>query len=57
MDLNMPLPLKDCPTCEGTGVMCCSECKDKLQIRISADDVRFLFLICCLFSFFNARLI
>uniref|UniRef100_A0A2P2KZM1 AtTam37 zinc finger domain-containing protein n=1 Tax=Rhizophora mucronata TaxID=61149 RepID=A0A2P2KZM1_RHIMU len=39
MDLNMPLPLKDCPTCEGTGVMCCSECKDKLQIRISADDI------------------
>ncbi|KAG6793828.1 hypothetical protein POTOM_003052 [Populus tomentosa] len=38
MDLNMPLPSKDCPTCDGTGVMSCPECKNKLQVRISADD-------------------
>ncbi|XP_048235202.1 uncharacterized protein LOC8265315 [Ricinus communis] len=39
MDLNMPLPSKDCPTCDGTGVMGCPECKHKLQVRISADDI------------------
>ncbi|KAJ6770378.1 EMBRYO DEFECTIVE 2737 [Salix purpurea] len=39
MDLNMPLPSKDCPTCDGTGVMSCPECKNKLQVRISADDI------------------
>ncbi|XP_065862104.1 uncharacterized protein [Euphorbia lathyris] len=39
MDLNLPLPSKDCPTCDGTGVMSCPECKDKLQVRISADDI------------------
>ncbi|KAF9666766.1 hypothetical protein SADUNF_Sadunf16G0262800 [Salix dunnii] len=38
MDLNLPLPSKDCPTCDGTGVMSCPECKNKLQVRISADD-------------------
>ncbi|CAI0440915.1 unnamed protein product [Linum tenue] len=36
---NMPLPSKDCPDCDGTGVMGCPECKDKLQVRISADDI------------------
>ncbi|GJV17528.1 hypothetical protein Tco_1362851 [Tanacetum coccineum] len=39
MDLNVPLPSKDCETCDGSGVMKCPECKDKLQIRISADDI------------------
>ncbi|KAI9083581.1 hypothetical protein K1719_034523 [Acacia pycnantha] len=34
-----PLPSKDCPSCDGTGVMSCPECKHKLQIRISADDI------------------
>ncbi|KAK4851333.1 hypothetical protein QYF36_014211 [Acer negundo] len=39
IDLNTPLPSKDCPTCDGTGVMGCTECKHKLQVRISADDI------------------
>lgn len=39
IDLHTPLPSKDCPTCDGTGVMKCPECKNKLQIRISADDI------------------
>uniref|UniRef100_A0A2N9EUI4 AtTam37 zinc finger domain-containing protein n=1 Tax=Fagus sylvatica TaxID=28930 RepID=A0A2N9EUI4_FAGSY len=39
MDLHVPLPSKDCPTCDGTGVMGCPECKHKLQVRISADDI------------------
>ncbi|KAI7980467.1 hypothetical protein LOK49_Contig143G00006 [Camellia lanceoleosa] len=39
MDLHVPLPSKDCPSCDGSGVMKCTECKDKLQIRISADDI------------------
>ncbi|KAE8733619.1 putative catalytic [Hibiscus syriacus] len=39
VDLNTPLPTKECPTCDGTGVMHCPECKHKLQIRISADDI------------------
>ncbi|GAV72311.1 hypothetical protein CFOL_v3_15799 [Cephalotus follicularis] len=39
IDLNTPLPLKDCPTCDGMGVMGCPECKDKLKVRISADDI------------------
>ncbi|KAI3755775.1 hypothetical protein L1987_55581 [Smallanthus sonchifolius] len=39
MDLNVPLPSKDCVTCDGSGVTKCPECKDKLQVRISADDI------------------
>ncbi|XP_027172710.1 uncharacterized protein LOC113772316 [Coffea eugenioides] len=39
MDLHVPLPTKDCPNCDGSGVMKCPECKNKLQIRISADDI------------------
>ncbi|KAL7218264.1 hypothetical protein ACSBR2_011522 [Camellia fascicularis] len=39
MDLHVPLPSKDCPSCDGSGVMKCTKCKDKLQIRISADDI------------------
>ncbi|KAH9650630.1 Embryo defective 2737 [Citrus sinensis] len=39
IDLNTPLPSKDCPTCDGTGVMGCPECKNKLQVTISADDI------------------
>ncbi|CAO2836137.1 unnamed protein product [Amaranthus hypochondriacus] len=39
LDLHSPLPSKDCPTCDGTGVMKCPECKNKLQIRISADEI------------------
>ncbi|CAI9088679.1 OLC1v1023085C4 [Oldenlandia corymbosa var. corymbosa] len=38
-DLHVPLPSKDCPNCDGSGVMKCPECKGKLQIRISADDI------------------
>ncbi|KAG9157100.1 hypothetical protein Leryth_025867 [Lithospermum erythrorhizon] len=39
VDLHVPLPSKECPTCDGTGVMKCPECKDKLPLRISADDI------------------
>ncbi|XP_016490071.1 uncharacterized protein LOC107809889 [Nicotiana tabacum] len=39
VDLHLPLPSKECPNCDGSGVMKCPECKDKLQIRISADDI------------------
>ncbi|KAH0906400.1 hypothetical protein HID58_038227 [Brassica napus] len=39
LNLTAPLPTKDCPTCDGTGVMSCTECKNKLQVRISADDI------------------
>ncbi|KAL4022405.1 hypothetical protein IC575_016137 [Cucumis melo] len=39
LDLHTPLPSKDCPTCDGTGVMRCPECKNKLPLRISADDI------------------
>ncbi|KAF5730683.1 hypothetical protein HS088_TW19G00276 [Tripterygium wilfordii] len=39
LDLNTHLPSKDCPTCDGTGVMGCPECQHKLQVRISADDI------------------
>ncbi|KAA8526821.1 hypothetical protein F0562_008950 [Nyssa sinensis] len=39
MDLNFPLPSKDCLNCDGSGVMGCPECKHKLQVRISADDI------------------
>ncbi|PON40066.1 embryo defective [Parasponia andersonii] len=39
VDLHAPLPSKDCPTCDGTGVMGCPECKHKLKVRISADDI------------------
>ncbi|KAM1041644.1 hypothetical protein ACFX2I_030773 [Malus domestica] len=39
INLDAPLPSKECPTCDGTGVMGCTECKDKLQVRISADDI------------------
>ncbi|KAG8364925.1 hypothetical protein BUALT_Bualt18G0049400 [Buddleja alternifolia] len=40
VDLHLPLPSKECPSCDGSGVMKCPECKGKLPIRISADDVR-----------------
>lgn len=39
IDLHTPLPSKECPTCDGTGVMKCPECKNKLQVKISADDI------------------
>ncbi|CAM8954588.1 unnamed protein product [Rhodiola kirilowii] len=39
IDLHAPLPSKECPSCEGTGVMKCPECQHKLQVRISADDI------------------
>ncbi|XP_009794897.1 uncharacterized protein LOC107779808 [Nicotiana tabacum] len=39
VDLHLPLPSKECPNCDGSGVMKCPDCKDKLQIRISADDI------------------
>ncbi|KAE9585185.1 hypothetical protein Lalb_Chr25g0286311 [Lupinus albus] len=39
LDFHQSLPSKECPTCDGTGVMGCPECKHKLQVRISADDI------------------
>ncbi|XP_058095428.1 uncharacterized protein LOC131240914 [Magnolia sinica] len=39
IDLPLPLPSKECPTCNGSGVMHCPECKHQLQVRISADDI------------------
>ncbi|KAM3216598.1 hypothetical protein P3L10_026039 [Capsicum annuum] len=39
VDLHLPLPSKECPSCDGSGVMKCPECKGKLQIRISTDDI------------------
>lgn len=39
IDLPTPLPSKDCPSCDGTGVMGCPECKNRLQVRISADNI------------------
>ncbi|XP_042058765.1 uncharacterized protein LOC121803129 [Salvia splendens] len=36
---HLPLPSKECPDCNGTGVMKCPECKGKSPIRISADDI------------------
>ncbi|PSR95695.1 Protein disulfide-isomerase [Actinidia chinensis var. chinensis] len=38
-DLHVPLPSKDCPNCDGSGAMRCPECKDKIPLRISADDI------------------
>ncbi|MQM09724.1 hypothetical protein Taro_042605, partial [Colocasia esculenta] len=38
VDPSVPLPSKECPKCDGSGVMGCPECKHKLQVRISADD-------------------
>ncbi|XP_047334198.1 uncharacterized protein LOC124937910 [Impatiens glandulifera] len=39
IDLNVPLPSKDCVSCDGTGVMKCPECDGKLPFKISADDI------------------
>ncbi|KAI4321862.1 hypothetical protein MLD38_035194 [Melastoma candidum] len=39
IDLHSPLPSKDCPSCDGTGVMGCPECQHKFPLRISADDI------------------
>ncbi|KAL3636884.1 hypothetical protein CASFOL_019183 [Castilleja foliolosa] len=39
VDLHFPLPSKECPNCDGSGVMKCPECKGKIPIRISADDI------------------
>ncbi|KAL8505820.1 hypothetical protein ACS0TY_016880 [Phlomoides rotata] len=39
VDLHLPLPSKECPSCDGSGVMKCPECKGKSPIRISADDI------------------
>ncbi|XP_057797400.1 uncharacterized protein LOC131013346 [Salvia miltiorrhiza] len=36
---HLPLPSKECPDCNGSGVMKCPECKGKSPIRISADDI------------------
>lgn len=36
---QIPLPSKDCPICDGTGVMGCPECKNKLPFKISADGI------------------
>lgn len=39
-DLELPLPTKECPTCNGSGVMNCFECKDNpLRLRVSMDDL------------------
>lgn len=39
LDPQIPLPSKDCPICDGTGVMGCPECKNKLPFRISIDGI------------------
>ncbi|XP_058754833.1 uncharacterized protein LOC131627989 [Vicia villosa] len=39
LDPQIPLPSKDCPICDATGVMGCPECKNKLPLRISADGI------------------
>lgn len=39
MDLHFPLPSKECPSCDGSGVMKCPECRGKFPLRISADDI------------------
>ncbi|PIN03772.1 hypothetical protein CDL12_23695 [Handroanthus impetiginosus] len=39
LDLHFPLPSKECPSCDGSGVMKCPECNCRIQLRISADDV------------------
>ncbi|KAG9448121.1 hypothetical protein H6P81_014249 [Aristolochia fimbriata] len=39
LEVPLPLPTKECPTCTGSGVMSCPECKHKLQVRISADNI------------------
>ncbi|GER53433.1 hypothetical protein STAS_30948 [Striga asiatica] len=39
LDLHVPLPSKQCPDCDGSGVMRCPECKGKFPFRISADDI------------------
>ncbi|XP_073300794.1 uncharacterized protein [Primulina huaijiensis] len=39
VDLSLPLPSKECPSCNGSGVMKCPECNGKSPIRISADDI------------------
>ncbi|KAH7657696.1 Heat shock protein DnaJ cysteine-rich domain-containing protein [Dioscorea alata] len=39
IDLSVALPSKECPNCDGSGVMGCPDCKHKLQVRISADDI------------------
>ncbi|XP_042066498.1 uncharacterized protein LOC121809768 isoform X1 [Salvia splendens] len=36
---HLPLPSKECPDCNGSGVIKCPECKGKSPIRISADDI------------------
>ncbi|XP_051135401.1 uncharacterized protein LOC127254358 [Andrographis paniculata] len=39
VDLHLPFPTKECPSCDGSGVMKCPECKGKFPVRISADDI------------------
>jgi hypothetical protein len=39
MDLDLPLPYKDCPSCDATGVMGCPECKGKFPLRFSAEKI------------------
>ncbi|KAG1330256.1 hypothetical protein COCNU_02G002240 [Cocos nucifera] len=39
INLSIPLPSKDCLNCDGSGVMGCPDCKRRLQVRISADDI------------------
>ncbi|XP_073054567.1 uncharacterized protein [Primulina eburnea] len=39
VDLGLPLPAKECSSCNGSGVMKCPECNGKSPIRISADDI------------------
>ncbi|CAN1828667.1 hypothetical protein LINPERHAP1_LOCUS32303 [Linum perenne] len=39
MNLDAPFPFKDCPGCDGTGVMMCPECKKTINLTFSADDI------------------
>lgn len=39
-DMGLPLPLKSCPSCDGTGVMTCSDCKgNSWKLKFSADKI------------------
>lgn len=39
-DIELPLPTKECPTCNGSGVMNCTECKDNpYKLSVSMDDL------------------